>query len=442
MQTRASTQFGRSGADLFWTARDTIGSPGSCDSGPDSALGPSDHRHPRALTARRDGNSVRNKDTKKDVAVINWEKKFKPEYDYARGWLSRPEHFAKEWQPLVRRLHKLMADGGFDAGEASALSDLRRQVVKGKGGGLLGKKVGEDRGILEAVNAWSDDKAALVEDTAKMRAAALKLLRHVYLLSKSGNRKLWVVSLPDDFRDWPSDDINARATTQATARVLLGSSGEIFSEERKKHLASATYHGLAWCQKTTSLLALAAKGIDGKADKKASAALDTVKRWFADPGTSANDLKGYIATLSQGFKNIIGRLNRGQFILTDWVPLRPASAQDELDFLNAEAFTFGSSGEGLDVVYIERSFFVDHPGNVIKGQRNWVRIVVHELTHLVCGTEDVNLGKARYAWYGIGPHAGFPGSAAIRNADSWAFFCADCAGALSEGERKAALKIV
>ena len=41
-----------------------------------------------------------------------------------------------------------------------------------------------------------------------------------------------------------------------------------------------------------------------------------------------------------------------------------------------------------------------------------------------------------------GPHAGFPGSAAIRNADSWAFFCADCAGVLTDGERNMALKII
>ena len=62
--------------------------------------------------------------------------------------------------------------------------------------------------------------------------------------------------------------------------------------------------------------------------------------------------------------------------------------------------------------------------------------------------------KAEYDWarqflanpsrahYGISPHAGFPGSAAIRNADSWAFFAADCAGILTDSERNQALKIV
>jgi hypothetical protein len=95
----------------------------------------------------------------------------------------------------------------------------------------------------------------------------------------------------------------------------------------------------------------------------------------------------------------------------------------------------------MDVVYIESSFF-KNGGNVLAGQKNWTRIMVHELSHLVCGTTDVDNGNARYAWYGIGPHAGYPGSDCIRNAENWAFFAADCAGQLSDGERSQALTIV
>lgn len=189
-------------------------------------------------------------------------------------------------------------------------------------------------------------------------------------------------------------------------------------------------------------LAVAAIAADGKGKETDKTSLDLVRRWFAQPGLSTNELKTHIATLQRGFRSIIDMLGRGRFVLTDWVPLRGASTVEEIDFLNSEAFTFPSNAEGMDVVYIERSFFVDHPGNVLKGQRNWIRILVHELSHLVCGTQDVVLGGVRYAWYGIGPHAGFPGSAAVCNADSWAFFCADAAGALTEGERTTALKIV
>ncbi|MCX7514326.1 M35 family metallo-endopeptidase [Frateuria hangzhouensis] len=374
--------------------------------------------------------------------MVDWNKTFKAEYDYARSWLKSDQRFARHWQPLVRDLQRLMSDDGFDAGRASVLSDLRKKSTQGEGSLLGHKKVTPDRGLLEAVGAWSDDGAGLPDDTQKMRAAALKLLSHTYLLNRSGSRKVWIVSMPNDFVAWPSDDINARSPTQIALRILLRSSEEVFSQEQKKYLAVSTQQAMAWCQKAGIVLASAAKAASGKAGGKGVDAINLVKRWFADPATSVVDLQAYIDRLSIGLKAIIAMLNRGHFVLTDWIPLRTASTQDEINFLMSEAFTFPSRGEGMDTVYIERSFFTHDAGGVVHGQKNWTRVLVHELTHLVCGTEDVNIGRARYAHYGIGPHAGFPGSAAIRNADSWAFFLADCAGALTDGERNHALKII
>lgn len=267
---------------------------------------------------------------------MDWDKKFKAEYSYARGWLLKQDNFAKDWQPLVKRLHTLMGELGFNAGEAAALTELRDRADKGKDG----KKIAEDRSLLEAVGGWSDDATAALDDKVKMRVAALKLLRHVYMLSKSGNRVVWVVSLPKDFRDWPSDDVNARANTRSNARALLLSSAEVFSDEHKKHLGAATFHALAWCQKAVSLLAVAGTAADGKGKDADKASLDVVRRWFAEPGLEANNLKTSISTLQLGFKKIIAMLGRGRFILTDWVPLRSASTADEIAFLNSEAFTF------------------------------------------------------------------------------------------------------
>lgn len=374
--------------------------------------------------------------------MADWNKKFKPEYDYARSWLKNADAFDEDWRPLVKRLRKLMAKGGFDTAEAECLGDLRDKVKQGPKQLIGHKKVSEDDGILKAVGVPTDDPRATVSSEAKMRAAALKLLRHVYLVNKSGNRKAWVVSLPNDFGNWPSDDIHSRAGALLALRTLLKSKNEQFSSKQRKYLAASTREALAWCQKTGMVLAEAANSGKKGAKVKDLASMAKVKRWFADPATTSTELDRYIGTLSQGFKDITAMLNKGSMILTDWVPFRNATAQDEIDFLNAEAFTFRSRAEGLDVVYIEKSFFVDHPGNVVKGQTNWTRILVHELTHLVCGTIDVVNGRSRYAWYGIGPHAGYPGSQCVQNADNWAFFAADCAGALTDGERKTALKIV
>jgi hypothetical protein len=128
--------------------------------------------------------------------MVDWTKTFKAEYDYACDYLKNELNFSKEWQPLIKQLHKLMGADGFDSASASALTDLRKKVVQGESKLLGHNKITEDKGILQAVDGWTDDGASPVEAHKKMRAAALKLLRHVYLLNRSGNRKVWLVSLP------------------------------------------------------------------------------------------------------------------------------------------------------------------------------------------------------------------------------------------------------
>jgi hypothetical protein len=374
--------------------------------------------------------------------MVDWTKNFRAEYEYLRPFIADERAFAEEWRPLIRRLQKLCTDTGFDPSNASALSDLRKAVTWGERKLLGHKTASEDEGILRAVEDWSDGRGGPPDGVKLMRAAMLKLLRHVYLINKYGNRKAWVVDLPTAFGEWPSDEIHRLRNSRGAVGTLLRSDREVFSLEKRKHLGEATGHAMSWCQRTLIVLALAAKAANGKAGTKEVDALNLVKRWFADPGTSLPDLQQYIDRLSRGFKGIIKLLNKGQVILADFVPLRRGTTQDEIDFLESEAFVFSNHGEGLDVIYIERSFFVDHPGNVLKGLKNWIRILVHELSHLECGTTDVQIGQARYAWYGIGPHAGYPGSECIRNADNWAFFAADCAGQLTNAERTTALKIV
>lgn len=71
---------------------------------------------------------------------------------------------------------------------------------------------------------------------------------------------------------------------------------------------------------------------------------------------------------------------------------------------------------------------------MLSGPKNWARIIVHELTHLDCSTTDEN-----YAWAGIRPGKNITTEQAVKNADSWAYFAADCANALTESEIKNAL---
>lgn len=367
--------------------------------------------------------------------AIDWNKKFKPEYDGARAVIAKNGDFAKDWQPLIRELEQLMGANGFDAGKENALGKLRGKVTEG----ISQTKITEDQGILQAVGAWTESNTGTIDAQAKKRAACLKLLRHIYLQNKSGDRKVWIFSLPDAFTDWPSLYFASNANTVADVKRLLNSKNEHFSEQQKRYLGNSTQQALAWCQKAGIVLANAAiAGAGPNADRDKARTL--VRQWFAEDGLGEATVDTYIATLTQGFKKIIAMLNKGNFLVTDWVPFRGTSVAEELDFLNAFAFTFSGNGEGMDVVYIEKSFFVDFANEVLKGQTNWTCTMVHEMSHLVCSTTDVD--GNRYAAYGIGPNANFPGAKCILNAENWAFFAADCAGALTVGERNKARREV
>jgi hypothetical protein len=264
----------------------------------------------------------------------------------------------------------------------------------------------------------------------------------VHLECRAGSRGVWIVSLPREFTDWPSRQFCEEAGNLAGVRLLLSGQRAHFDDEQRRWLGAATLQGLAWCQRVEMVLADArrARGSAAARTPARDEARAIVRRWFAEPAATEATLDKLVAELARGFKYIVATLNRGRFVITDWVPFRGANGGAEAEFLRTEAFAFRARSEGMDVVYVEGAFFNDIAGNVLRGQANWTRILVHELSHLVCGTHDVNDGQSRYAWAGIGPHAGYPSSAAIRNADNWAFFAADCAGALTSGQRATALR--
>ncbi|MCF6283216.1 MAG: M35 family metallo-endopeptidase, partial [Candidatus Polarisedimenticolaceae bacterium] len=358
---------------------------------------------------------------------------FKSEYEVVKRGVSDISVYERDWRDQITKLQLLVGGSGLDGNRASALDELRKKITQGPSQ----TTISEDKGILQAVGAWTDNDVGVIDSDMKKCAASLKVLRHIYLQNKFGSKRVWVVNLPKTFEDWPSRTLASNAGTVTDVKQFLASKNEHFTDQQRRHLGSSTQKAMAWCQKAGMVLANAASGGTDR-----DSARTMVRRWFAEDTLSDDALNQYIGKLDKGFKDVIAMLNRGNFIVTDWVPFRGTTDADERDYLASEAFTFASNGEGLDVVYIESNFFVDNPGNIANGAVNWTRIIVHELTHLVCGTEDVLNGQARYAWYGIGPHAGYPGSDCIRNADNWAFFAADCGEALQENERNKALKII
>ena len=154
--------------------------------------------------------------------MVDWNRKFRSEYDAARQVLAATEAFDAGWQPVVADLARLMGEDGFDVARADALDELRRRATHGP----ESVRVDEADGLLRAVA--PEGEGSLVPEDARRRAAALKLLRHVHLESRSGSRGVWIVSLPSAFTDWPSAQFADEAVNVAGARKLLASRHEHF----------------------------------------------------------------------------------------------------------------------------------------------------------------------------------------------------------------------
>jgi hypothetical protein len=162
--------------------------------------------------------------------MVDWNRKFRSEYDAARDALGDAGSFAEAFQPLAARLAVLMGFDGFDVAREQALTQLRL--------GLSDGDDGEDALLLRAAGVDSRSGACELAPDARRRAAALKLLRHVYLQSRAGNRRVWIVALPDEFTRWPSQQLADDGGGAGRIRQLLRSRREHFSAEQRRALGT------------------------------------------------------------------------------------------------------------------------------------------------------------------------------------------------------------
>ncbi|MFT3734763.1 MAG: M35 family metallo-endopeptidase [Rhodocyclaceae bacterium] len=316
------------------------------------------------------------------------------------GLASRKLSSDPKWQAIIVRARKFVAVDGFNAGESSVLNELRSRLsvaaVKGSN---------EAVSLLEAAGEDLSGKGAgvMIDEDLARRLGAFKTLRHTYLLKRFGAHKVWCVSIPPAFTDWPHEALKGGL---AGATMKLADTTDRFSLEQRKNLSDASAEGLKWVQKAMTVCS------NVKKDKNFA----TVARWFADAASTDADVAAAAAKLNAGLKKIAAKLMSGHLIYTDSVSERGSGGND-----GVEAFVWG---DPLDVVYIEEEFFGSR--NTLTGLTNWARIVVHELTHRELDTED-----HAYEHQGINPRK-LTAAKAIDNADSWAWFCADCGGALTD----------
>jgi hypothetical protein len=304
-------------------------------------------------------------------------------------------------------LKKVLHASGPDRNHASALDNFRNIALKFKQG----------ERIMEASDMSPTGTGAPSEASVE-KAGLLKFLRHLYLVGERGSQQVWVLSTPAAYRNFPRDELLSAKTSHSAVKAKLDDVIEKFDVDTRKRFGEATQLGLAWIEAAKAVLASASSDTNSMAK---------IKRWFASSATPATDLNATIASVLAGFKKMANSLNSNLVVITDLPQKRNDPNQE---YTEAFMYSIGAAAESPRTIYIEQALFHNFDISVLHDmKKNWTRVIVHECSHIDGRTAD----KA-YAHSGIGVGTHITAAEAAVNADSWAFFAADCGGALTDGD--------
>ena len=353
----------------------------------------------------------------------------KPYKDYHARLLAAigaPASYCAKWSDIAAGATDLVTPDGFEPQRMGVAAAIRSRVAAGS----------SESAVLRAAAAAPANAAGPAATAGAARALALKTLRHLYMLQSFGKQKIWVLSLPAMLRAFP---VEYAASAPATVDAVLDSQGEMFSAEAMKNLGDACQMALAWTGR--AMVVAGAPLLPGHRKQ--------FHRWFIPVGAPNDDARitAFARTLLPVLQAIAAGLKTGRLILTD----APHERGSDSGLERSEAFVFYND---LIAIHVEKGFF--STANTLSGVTNWARILVHELSHIYARTAD-----HAYSWQGLLPRDDdalkgptdrmvnrdpqFPAVRALShaqcctNADSWAYFVADAAGALSERDRMQAL---
>jgi len=332
-------------------------------------------------------------------------KKYTELYAKAREVFADQQYEAG-WQKFLTdscRVMSLMGSDGFGAGNQAACERIRKKL------GDEAPASGGPGAVLIKASQNPQSRGSLQE-----RAAALKILRHTYLVNQTDGQEVWVYAPPGDHVGWMFDEI---VGSPEVIRPKLATEREIFSSAEMNWMSYALKLALRVSQQTLILLTA-----------KSDATAAVVKRWFLDEEAGDTELADAFARLAAGFREISGACGSSRLVFTDYPDWR---AQRDQYF--GGAFR-GGEGGGFPVIYLEGAF-TRLTGNTGK-QWLCVETIIHEFSHHEVRTRD-----HRYDNRGLKPRKdSFPYAKAIENADSWGYFALDVAGYLSDADRTSACK--
>lgn len=304
-------------------------------------------------------------------------------------------------------LKRVLHASGPDANHAGALDTLRDVALKFK----------QAERMMEAAD-MDPAGTGLPSQASVEKVGLLKFLRHLYLVGERGGQQVWVLSTPAAFTNFPADELLAAKTSHSAVKAKLTDVTEKFDSATRKRFGEVTQLGLAWVEAAKAVLASAATN---------PKSMVKVKRWFATAATSEADLNATIGSVLVGFKKMANSLNSNGIVITD-LPQQRGDAKQQ--YTEAFMYSIGAVSESPRTIYVEQALFHNFDISVLHDmKKNWTRVIVHECSHIDGRTDD----KA-YAHAGIGVGTHITAAEAAVNADSWAFFAADCGGALTDGD--------
>jgi hypothetical protein len=332
-------------------------------------------------------------------------KKYTDLYTRARDVFTSQKYEAG-WQTFLTdscRVASLMGSDGFSASHHAACDRIRTRI------GEEARAAGGPGAVLVKASQNAGSPGSLQD-----RAAALKVLRHTYLVNQTDSQQVWVYAPPRDHAGWMFDEI---VGSPELIRPKLAAEREIFSQAEMNWMSYALKLASRVSEQTRIVLA-----------EKSDATAAVVKRWFLDEEAGDAEMTDALAKLTAGFRDITGACGSSRLVFTDYPDWR---AQRDKYFGGAIR---GGEGGGFPVIYLEGAF-TRLTGNTGK---LWlcVETIIHEFSHHEVRTRD-----HRYDSTGLRPRKDvFPYAKTIENADSWGYFALDAAGYLSDGDRSATLK--
>ena len=305
--------------------------------------------------------------------------------------------FADDWQKFLTKdaqVGSLLGRHGPNPKAAPGLEKLRTKI--------LAIPDGQRGAALTAAATHAKGVGSVTE-----RVASLKMLWHLYLQSERGGQQVWIYSPPVDYSTWVYDEISGLATAY---EPKVDKVSEVYTADQKKVISTALGQALR-----------ASNNAVAKLGSPNALTMAMLRTWFADEDTTDAQLKVAARKLLNGFKKIANVCNSNHLIFSDEPIDRSGGGWKDYAFVDPT--------ETLNVVYAQGAF-LKAAGST---GRVWICVetIVHELSHRVVGTDD-------FAYDDTGlqaAKAGITFSHAIRNADSWGYFCVDLAGMLSASDR-------